>query len=85
MPAALVLAIMVLPTITSISRDSLVAVPSKLREAAFGMGATRWEAILAIFVPTAATGIFGAIIPGLRARLGRDNGVGHAGGQLQCY
>jgi phosphate transport system permease protein len=70
MPAALVLAIMVLPTITAISRDSLVAVPPKLREAAFGMGATRWEAILAIFVPTAATGIFGAIILGFGRALG---------------
>jgi phosphate transport system permease protein len=70
MPAALVLGIMVLPTITAISRDSLVAVPPKLREAAFGMGATRWEAILAIFVPTAATGIFGAIILGFGRALG---------------
>jgi phosphate transport system permease protein len=70
MPAALVLAIMVLPTITAISRDSLVAVPPKLREAAFGMGATRWEAILAIFLPTAATGIVGAIILGFGRALG---------------
>jgi phosphate transport system permease protein len=70
MPAALVLAIMVLPTITAISRDSLAAVPPKLREAAFGMGATRWEAILAIFVPTSATGIFGAIILGFGRALG---------------
>jgi phosphate transport system permease protein len=70
MPAALVLAIMVLPTTTAISRDSLVAVPPKLREAAFGMGATRWEAILAVFVPTAATGIFGAIILGFGRALG---------------
>jgi phosphate transport system permease protein len=70
MPAALVLAIMVLPTITAISRDSLVAVPPKLREAAFGMGATRWEAILAVFVPTAATGIFGAVILGFGRALG---------------
>ena len=69
-PAALVLAIMVLPTITAISRDSLIAVPPRLREAAFGMGATRWEAILAIFVPTAATGIFGAIILGFGRALG---------------
>lgn len=70
MPAALVLAIMVLPTISAISRDSLVTVPPKLREAAFGMGATRWEAILAIFVPTASTGIFGAIILGFGRALG---------------
>jgi phosphate transport system permease protein len=70
LPASLVLAIMVLPTISAISRDALVAVPPKMREAAFGMGATRWEAILAIFVPTAATGIFGAIILGFGRALG---------------
>jgi phosphate transport system permease protein len=70
LPASIVLAIMVLPTISAISRDSLVAVPPKLREAAFGMGATRWEAILAVFVPTAATGIFGAIILGFGRALG---------------
>jgi phosphate transport system permease protein len=69
-PASLVLAIMVLPTISAISRDALVAVPPKMREAAFGMGATRWEAILAIFIPTAATGIFGAVILGFGRALG---------------
>jgi phosphate transport system permease protein len=70
LPASIVLAIMVLPTISAISRDALVAVPPKMREAAFGMGATRWEAILAIFVPTAATGIFGAVILGFGRALG---------------
>jgi len=70
LPASIVLAIMVLPTISAISRDALVAVPPKLREAAFGMGATRWEAILAIFLPTAATGIFGAVILGFGRALG---------------
>jgi phosphate transport system permease protein len=69
-PASLVLAIMVLPTISAISRDALVGVPPKLREAAFGLGATRWEAILAVIVPTAATGIFGAIILGFGRALG---------------
>jgi phosphate transport system permease protein len=70
LPASIVLAIMVLPTISAISRDALVAVPPKMREAAFGMGATRWEAILAVFIPTAATGIFGAIILGFGRALG---------------
>jgi phosphate transport system permease protein len=70
LPAAVVLAIMMLPTISAISRDALVAVPPKMREAAYGIGATRWEAILAIFVPTAATGIFGAIILGFGRALG---------------
>src|SRR6266478_3357618 len=70
LPAALVLTIMILPTVSAISRDALSAVPPKLREAAFGMGATRWEAILAVFVPTAATGIFGGIILGFGRALG---------------
>jgi phosphate transport system permease protein len=70
LPAALVLAIMVLPTISAISRDALVEVPPKIREAAFGLGATRWEAILAVIVPTASTGIFGAVILGFGRALG---------------
>jgi len=70
LPASIVLAIMVLPTVSAISRDALVAVPPKIREAAYGIGATRWEAILAIFIPTAATGIFGAIILGFGRALG---------------
>jgi len=70
LPASLVLAIMVLPTISAISRDALVEVPPKLREAAFGLGATRWEVILAVIVPTASTGILGAVILGFGRALG---------------
>jgi phosphate transport system permease protein len=62
LPAALVLAIMVLPTVTAISRDALAAVPHKLREAAFGLGATRWETILGVVLPTASRGVYGSII-----------------------
>jgi phosphate transport system permease protein len=70
LPASLVLAIMVLPTISAVSRDALVEVPPKLREAAFGLGATRWEVILAVIVPTASTGILGAVILGFGRALG---------------
>jgi len=70
LPAVLVLSIMVLPTITAISRDALVAVPPKLRMAAYGLGATRWEAILAVIVPTALRGIFGGVILALGRALG---------------
>jgi phosphate transport system permease protein len=62
LPAALVLAIMVLPTVTAISRDALAAVPPKIREAAYGLGATRWETILGVILPTASRGIYGSII-----------------------
>jgi phosphate transport system permease protein len=70
LPAALVLAIMVLPTVTAISRDALVAVPSKLREAAYGLGATRWETILSVMLPTASRGIYGSIILAFGRALG---------------
>jgi phosphate transport system permease protein len=69
-PAALVLAIMILPTVAAISRDALSAVPPKIREAAYGMGATHWEAILKVIVPTAATGIFGGLVLGFGRALG---------------
>jgi phosphate transport system permease protein len=70
LPASLVLAIMVLPTISAISRDALVSVPPKLKEASLGLGATRWETILAVIVPTASAGIFGSIILAFGRALG---------------
>ena len=70
LPAALVLSIMILPTITAISRDALTSVPSKLRMAAYGLGATQWETILAVILPTALRGIFGAVVLGFGRALG---------------
>jgi phosphate transport system permease protein len=70
LPAALVLAIMVLPTISAISYDSLISVNPKIKEAAYGLGATRWEAILKVILPTASTGIFGSIILGFGRAMG---------------
>jgi len=70
LPAVLVLSIMILPTITAISRDALVSVPPKLRMAAYGMGATQWETILAVILPTAARGILGGILLAFGRALG---------------
>ncbi|WP_313514517.1 phosphate ABC transporter permease subunit PstC [Pseudomonas sp.] len=70
LPAALVLAIMILPTIAAVSQDALTAVPMKTKQAAYGMGTTHWEAILKVMVPTAATGIFGSLVLGLGRALG---------------
>lgn len=70
LPAVIVLSIMLLPTITALSRDALAAVPSKLRMAAYGMGATRWETILAVSIPTAGRGIFGAVVIAFGRALG---------------
>jgi phosphate transport system permease protein len=70
LPAALVLAIMVLPTVTAISRDALASVNPRIREAAYGLGATRWETILSVVVPTAMRGIYGSIILGFGRAIG---------------
>jgi phosphate transport system permease protein len=60
--ASLVLALMVLPTITAISRTALVTVPGQLREGSYAIGATRWETIFGVLLPTAAPGIVAATI-----------------------
>lgn len=70
LPASIVLAIMVLPTVSALSRDALMAVPTKIKEAAFGLGATRWETILGVLVPAALTGIVGSVMLGFGRALG---------------
>jgi phosphate transport system permease protein len=73
--AGLVLAIMILPTIASISRDVLRAAPSVLREGALALGATRWEAIRTAVLPVVRSGLVGAIILGLGRALGETMAV----------
>jgi phosphate transport system permease protein len=85
LPTALVLAIMILPTISAISRDAMVAVPNRLREAAFGMGATRWQTILLVVLPTAAPGIFGAIILGFGRAVGETMAVAMLIGNAEVF
>jgi|SRR5664279_697389 len=70
LPAVFVLSIMILPTITAISRNALVSVPPKLRMAAYGLGATRWETILGVLLPTASRGIFGGVVLAFGRALG---------------
>ena len=73
--ASVVLAIMILPTITAISRNSLASVPKTLREGAYALGATRWEAIFSVILPTAAPGIVAATILGLGRAMGETMAV----------
>lgn len=75
MAAALVLAIMVLPFITAVSREVILAVPPMQREAAFGLGSTHWEAIRGPILRYARAGIMGAIILGLARALGETMAV----------
>ena len=73
--ASLVLAIMVLPTTTAISRTALVAVPPTLREGSYAVGATRWETIFRVLVPTAAPGIVAATILAFGRAMGETMAV----------
>jgi phosphate transport system permease protein len=71
----LILAIMILPTIASVSRDVMRAVPTIYREGALALGATRWEAVRIAVLPHARSGIVGAIILGLGRALGETMAV----------
>lgn len=73
--ASLVLALMILPTITAISRTALVAVPTTLREGAYALGSTRWEAIFGVILPTAAPGIVAATILALGRAMGETMAI----------
>ncbi len=73
--ASVVLAIMILPTITAISRNALASVPKTLREGAYALGSTRWEAIFSVILPTAAPGIVAATILGLGRAMGETMAV----------
>ena len=70
-----VLAIMILPIITSIAREVITAVPRQQREAALALGATRWETLRMAVLRNARPGIFGAIILGLGRALGETMAV----------
>jgi phosphate transport system permease protein len=73
--ASLILAIMVLPFITSVSRDILRAIPRTAREGSYALGATRWETIQGVVLPYARAGIIGGVILGLGRALGETMAV----------
>jgi phosphate transport system permease protein len=73
--AALILAIMILPYITSISRDVIKSTPVPLKEAAFGLGATHWETVRLVILPFARAGILGSIFLALGRALGETMAV----------
>jgi phosphate transport system permease protein len=73
--AGIILAIMILPIIAAISRDALSSVPAELRQAAYGLGATRWEAIFQVILPAAFSGIVGGIMLALGRAMGETMAV----------
>ena len=78
--AGLVMGILILPLITSMTEDALTAVPRSLREAAYGVGGTKFEVALQIVVPAALSGIAAAIIVGISRAIGETMIVAVAAG-----
>ena len=68
--AGLVMGIMIIPMVSSLSEDAMVAVPRSLREAAYALGATRFEVALRVVVPAALSGIIASFILGLSRAIG---------------
>jgi phosphate transport system permease protein len=73
--ASLILAIMVLPFVTSISRDVFEAVPAVLKEAAYGVGCTTWEVVWHVVLPVARVGVIGGVMLALGRALGETMAV----------
>ena len=73
--ASLILAIMVLPFVTAVSRDVFETVPPVLKEAAYGLGCTRWEVVRNVVIPHTRVGIIGGIMLGLGRALGETMAV----------
>ncbi|WP_163854735.1 phosphate ABC transporter permease subunit PstC [Paenibacillus elgii] len=75
LPAAIILAIMILPTILSISEDAIRALPGRLEEASLALGATRWQTIWRVLIPAARPGILTGIILGMGRAIGETMAV----------
>jgi phosphate transport system permease protein len=73
--ASLILAIMVLPFITAVSRDVFETVPVLLKESAFGIGCTTWEVVRSVVIPYTSTGLLGGVMLGLGRALGETMAV----------
>jgi phosphate transport system permease protein len=73
--AGLILAVMVLPFVTSISRDVFEAVPAVLKEAAYGIGCSTWEVVRYVVLPYARVGVIGGVMLGLGRALGETMAV----------
>jgi len=75
LPASLILAIMILPFISSVMRDVFSLVPAMSKESAYGLGATTWEVVRSVVIPHTRSGIIGALFLGLGRALGETMAV----------
>ncbi len=73
--ASFILAIMIIPTVTTIAKDALQAVPDEYKQASLGMGATRWQTIYKVVLPAAKEGLLVALILGVGRAIGETMAV----------
>ncbi len=83
--AGLVLSVMIFPTITTVTADAIRGVPAGFREASYGVGATRWQTIYKIVVPTAKSGIYTGVILGLARAFGEALAVAMVIGRYRAF
>ncbi len=80
--AGIVMGIMIIPTIASVAEDSMSAVPSGLRESAYGLGSTKRQVVLKVVFPGALSGIVAAVLLGFGRAIGETMIVAIAAGNL---
>lgn len=83
--ASIVLAVMIFPTITTVAADAIKSVSDGYREAAYGLGATRWQVIWRVVLPAASSGIFTGIILGLARAIGEALAVAMVIGRTRAF
>lgn len=82
---SIVLAVMIFPSITSVSADAMRSVPAEMREAAYGLGSTRWQMILRVVLPTAMPGMLTGLILGLARAFGEALAVAMVIGKMKAF
>lgn len=83
--ASVVLSVMIFPTITSVAADSIRSIPAMYREAAYGLGSTRWQTIYRVVLPSAAPGIITGIVLGLSRAFGEALAVAMVIGKTRMF
>ncbi len=83
--AGIVLAVMIYPTITSVSADAIRSVNNKYIEGAYGLGSTRWQMLYKVLLPAASTGILTAIVLGLARAFGEALAVSMVIGKMRAF
>ena len=83
--AGIVLAVMIYPTITSLSADAIRCISNSSRQASYGLGATRWQTISKVVIPAAISGIMTAIVLGLARAFGEALAVAMVIGKMKAF